>query len=383
MPDADVVIVGAGAAGLSLAHRLAGPRPPGGRRSSVVLVDAPPGPLRPAQRTWCFWEPPGGPYDQALTASWERLRVHGPDGTATLARPAPLRYKMLRSGDFETLVGARLAAAGTVRRVGAEVVDVRDAPGGAEVRGRDAAGRPVVLRARWVFDSRPPRRLPAARTTLLQHFRGWFVRTARPVFDAGTADLMDFRTPAPARTVVRLCAAAGPVRGAGGVHRVLPAGARRPGVRHGAAPLHRRGPGPGRVRDHRAGAGRDPDDRRPVPAPGREVGVPDRSGGRRDPPVHRLHLQRRAAADRRGRRRAGPRPHAAAAAGSPRPLAGHGLGAAARWTAGGSTARSSSPGCSARCPPSGCCASSTAAPGRPRTCSSACAPPYCRCCAPS
>lgn len=197
MPDADVVIVGAGAAGLSLAHRLAGPRPPGGRRSSVVLVDAPPGPLRPAQRTWCFWEPPGGPYDQALTASWERLRVHGPDGTATLARPAPLRYKMLRSGDFETLVGARLAAAGTVRRVGAEVVDVRDAPGGAEVRGRDAAGRPVVLRARWVFDSRPPRRLPAARTTLLQHFRGWFVRTARPVFDAGTADLMDFRTPRP------------------------------------------------------------------------------------------------------------------------------------------------------------------------------------------
>ncbi|MGW4569449.1 lycopene cyclase family protein, partial [Streptomyces sp. NPDC004561] len=48
------------------------------------------------------------------------------------------------------------------------------------------------------FDSRPPARLPPARTTLLQHFRGWFVRTRRPVFDPGTVELMDFRTPQPA-----------------------------------------------------------------------------------------------------------------------------------------------------------------------------------------
>ncbi len=49
-----------------------------------------------------------------------------------------------------------------------------------------------------MFDSRPPGSLPAARTTLLQHFHGWFVRTARPAFAPGTAELMDFRTPQPA-----------------------------------------------------------------------------------------------------------------------------------------------------------------------------------------
>lgn len=43
MLEADVAIVGAGAAGLSLAHRLACPAP-GTRRLSVLLVDAPPGP---------------------------------------------------------------------------------------------------------------------------------------------------------------------------------------------------------------------------------------------------------------------------------------------------------------------------------------------------
>lgn len=196
MRDADAVIVGAGAAGLSLAHRLCAPTAGPGPR--VLLVDAPPGPRTPPERTWCYWEAPGGAFDGALTASWERLRVHGRGGAATVGSPAPLRYKMLRSRDFEALVGARLAGAGGVVRVEATVDHVRDAPGGAEVRGRNAAGRPVLLRARWAFDSRPAGRLPSARTTLRQHFRGWFVRTRRPAFDPATADLMDFRTPQPA-----------------------------------------------------------------------------------------------------------------------------------------------------------------------------------------
>ncbi|WEH32201.1 lycopene cyclase family protein [Streptomyces sp. AM 4-1-1] len=197
MPESDVVIVGAGAAGLSLAYRLCDPAAAGGP-VSVVLVDAPPGPLRPPPRTWCFWEAPGGEYDAVLTASWDRLRVRGADGGAALGEPAPLRYKMLRSDDFGTLVGRRLDTADRFRAVEATVDSVRDVPGGGEVRGRDASGAEVTLRARWVFDSRPPARMPPARTTLLQHFMGWFVRTERPVFDPGTADLMDFRTPQPA-----------------------------------------------------------------------------------------------------------------------------------------------------------------------------------------
>ncbi|KOG49494.1 lycopene cyclase family protein [Streptomyces decoyicus] len=198
MQDADAVIVGAGAAGLSLAYRLCEPAP-GARRLRVLLVDAPRGPLTPQERTWCYWEAPGGAFDSALTASWERLRVHGPDGAATRGRPAPFRYKMLRSRDFEALVGARLSGQDTVVRVAATVESVRDVAGGAEVRGRDEAGRPVALRARWAFDSRPAVRLPPARTTLQQHFRGWFVESLRPAFDTTTADLMDFRTPQPAQ----------------------------------------------------------------------------------------------------------------------------------------------------------------------------------------
>ncbi|MGK5532787.1 lycopene cyclase family protein [Streptomyces sp. URMC 129] len=192
--DADVVIVGAGAAGLSLAHRLPD-------TASVVLVDAPAGPLRPAERTWCFWEEGPGAYDEAVAASWERLRVRGTDGRPVEGRPEPLRYKMLRSGAFEALVAGWLGGRPGFRRVEAAVDVVRDVPGGggAEVRGVAGDGRRVVLRARWAFDSRPPRRLPPARTTLFQHFRGWFVSAERAAFEPGVAELMDFRTRQPGR----------------------------------------------------------------------------------------------------------------------------------------------------------------------------------------
>lgn len=194
MPDPDVVIVGAGAAGLSLAYHLCAPG--GAVPLSVLLVDAPPGPLRPPPRTWCYWEPPGGPYDSALAASWPRLRVRAADGAPTVTDPSPFRYKMLRSDAFEALVGRRLSDAPGFRRIEATVTAVRDTPEGGEVL---TEGGRVLVRGRRVFDSRPPRRLPPARTTLLQHFMGWFVRTERPAFDPATADLMDFRTPQPPR----------------------------------------------------------------------------------------------------------------------------------------------------------------------------------------
>ncbi|MFJ4949810.1 lycopene cyclase family protein [Streptomyces sp. NPDC088760] len=197
--EADVAVVGAGAAGLSLALRLARP-PAHARRLDTVLLAAPPGPARAGPRTWCFWEPDGGPYDEALTASWQRLRVRGADGTPVTAGIAPLRYKMLRSDAFEELAGRAMAASGgRVTRVEAAVDRITPVPGrGALVHARRADGTGVAVRARRVFDSRPLPRLPPARTTLLQHFRGWFVRSARPVFDPSVVELMDFRTPQPA-----------------------------------------------------------------------------------------------------------------------------------------------------------------------------------------
>ncbi|MYU22992.1 lycopene cyclase family protein [Streptomyces sp. SID8352] len=197
MAEADIVIVGAGAAGLSLAHRLPSGGP-GRPAPAVALIEPPEGPLRPPARTWCFWETGPGRFDAAVTASWQWLRLRGRNGAVVLRSIAPARYKMIRSDDFEALLHRELEGRPGLERVTATVSSVSALPDGtARVRGAGPAGAPLDLRADWVFDSRPPDRPPAARTRLLQHFRGWFVRAARPVFEPGVVDLMDFRTRQP------------------------------------------------------------------------------------------------------------------------------------------------------------------------------------------
>lgn len=189
---ADAIVVGGGAAGLCLAHWLTSTG-----TTAVTVIEAPDGPLRPAERTWCYWDDGPGEFEEAVVASWARLRITAQDGGTITADPTPLRYRMLRSARFEELVHSRLARYAAARVLRATAHDVRNVRGGAEVSCTTAHGTALTLRGRHVFDSRPLRRLPPARTTLLQHFRGWFVRTAAPRFDPRVADLMDFRVPQP------------------------------------------------------------------------------------------------------------------------------------------------------------------------------------------
>ncbi|WP_351235888.1 lycopene cyclase family protein [Streptomyces sp. NPDC002133] len=186
--QADAVVVGGGAAGLSLAHWLTKTG-----ITAVTVVEAPEGPLRPAERTWCYWDAGPVEFEEAVVASWRRLRITGADGAVITSEPAPLRYHMLRSAPFEELVCSRLAQYPATRIVRATAHAVRNVADGAEVRCRTADGLGLTLRGRYVFDSRPLRQMPPARTLLLQHFRGWFVRTASARFDPEVADLMDFR----------------------------------------------------------------------------------------------------------------------------------------------------------------------------------------------
>ncbi|HYW09006.1 MAG TPA: lycopene cyclase family protein [Longimicrobium sp.] len=187
MDSAEVVIVGAGAAGLALACRLGEQG-----RHGVVLVEAPPGPQSSPERTWCSWGT--DPYwADAVSARWDRVSVHAHGGDRRTYDLGPLDYRMIRSRDYERVAAARLAGT-DVRRVEALVSGVEDGPSRAVVHGAD-------LSARWVFDTRPTRPAAPGRVALLQHFRGWFVGTEQDAFDPAVAGLMDFRPRQPPRGV--------------------------------------------------------------------------------------------------------------------------------------------------------------------------------------
>lgn len=195
MADYDVAIIGAGAAGLTLAHHMGKVNERRDRPLRTVLVEAPPGPHTPPARTWCFWEPDGGPWDHLLAARWSDLTVIGPGGAEHRSSADPYVYKMLRSTDVDAHVRATAPEDLDQRELFVDAIE--DGPEHATVSAEAPGGGRERFTARWVFDSRPPAPVPAGRTHLLQHFRGWFVRVPTELFDPAAAVLMDMRPPQP------------------------------------------------------------------------------------------------------------------------------------------------------------------------------------------
>lgn len=183
----DLALVGMGGAGLTLLHALT--LQPRREPLRVAVFDDVDRLARPRHdRTWCFWDDGPNPADPAVTSSVEEVVIRTA-GREVISRVAPYSYRMLRSGDYHRLVAGQVggSAIDLVRFPAADVV--QDGPGHAGVL---AGGRTV--QADWVFDSRPRRPAPA-RSGLLQHFLGAFVRVPGPPLER--ADLMDFRVAQP------------------------------------------------------------------------------------------------------------------------------------------------------------------------------------------
>lgn len=185
----DLIVVGAGAAGLSLAYHLV--HSSLGDRRVLVLE---PGRKDRDDRTWSFWSDEPTLFDAAELRSWDRLLFVSPEATKTLALGS-FRYRTIRGIDFYRFALSALSVKPNVRYVRAAVERVEDGEGGARVF---AGG--VCYRGRWVFDSRFRLRELAVRVgdrhvLLEQHFEGWEVETDEDVFDPAAATLFDFRTP--------------------------------------------------------------------------------------------------------------------------------------------------------------------------------------------
>jgi lycopene beta-cyclase len=180
----DYIIVGAGCAGLSLLMRMLDEPALAGKR--ILLVDK--ATKTSNDRTWCFWEDGDGYFENLVHHRWQRLWVKHAQGTLQL-KPGGYQYKMIRGIDFYRFCFARLRACSNVHLVYGNVTDIDAEAGRVTVDG-------FVYEAGTVFSSvllQPPQLKPR-QLYLLQHFRGWWIETDEDVFDAGEADLMNFRT---------------------------------------------------------------------------------------------------------------------------------------------------------------------------------------------
>lgn len=182
-PDADLLILGGGCAGLSLGMRLADHASPTGR---TVILEA--RTEYANDRTWCFWRLAPHRFDQLVAHSWSAVAIRTKQRSVTVdCRLTP--YQMLEATPFYAEAQDRIDRSKHVDLVlGASV---RDTP-------RRVAGMWQVetetglLTASHVVDTRPVRPPRASDAMLWQSFFGQEIDCAASVFDANTVGLMDF-----------------------------------------------------------------------------------------------------------------------------------------------------------------------------------------------
>jgi lycopene beta-cyclase len=188
METYDYVILGAGAAGLSLAyHMVQSPL----RDRRILIVDREEKTRN--DRTWCFWSPYPTVFEPIYFHSWPRLSViHWKEQLDLVL--GGYTYHMIRGADYYRFILSELSKHANVTFIQGEIEAVaQDADGVTVQVGRRA------YRGRWGFDStfssssweRQTRRYHY----LWQHFKGWVIETDRAIFDPGQGTLFDFRTP--------------------------------------------------------------------------------------------------------------------------------------------------------------------------------------------
>lgn len=183
--DFDYLIVGGGAAGLSLAYHISQEPRLAGKR--VLLLE--PEAKDQNDRTWSFWSDGPMLFDSIVAHEWEQIAFRSP-GFEQVFPLRRHRYKMIRGLDFYRFVRAALAASPQFTLLKAAAETLENTPGG--VRATTALGE---FRARYAFDSRLPQLQPRPEKHryLLQHFVGWEVATDHDVFEPSTVEFMDFR----------------------------------------------------------------------------------------------------------------------------------------------------------------------------------------------
>jgi lycopene beta-cyclase len=192
-PPWDVLIVGGGLGGLSLAVELAQPQH---AHLRVLVLERRIAYER--DRTWSYWCTQAHRYSALERRRWRRWSVRFEGGQQT--QDSDIAYGTIDADAFYARAQAVIAEAPHVQlRMASPVRSVRSVSDAAvhQVRLEDGS----CESARWVMDGRPAKAVSGASSTgnrsgLFQHFLGWEIRTTVDCFDDQQVELMDFQAAA-------------------------------------------------------------------------------------------------------------------------------------------------------------------------------------------
>lgn len=183
----DYVITGAGCAGLSLAMHLIENGNFSDKRILIIDQDA----KNKNDRTWCFWEQEPGLFEPIVKKQWNQLWFQS-DEVLKKLNLQPYHYKLIRGIDFYTYCLQGLSQQPNITFLTAPVKRIFSDESGTGVALQDG----TTISAQYIFNSilfqKPI--LNKKEYWLLQHFKGWLIKTENPSFDENIGTLMDFRT---------------------------------------------------------------------------------------------------------------------------------------------------------------------------------------------
>ena len=181
--NADVIILGGGCAGLSLATRLASL---GGTCPRVIVLEG-----RAAythDRTWCFFKDPQAPVQHSVQHAWPSMRITSGTGSVTVDCGS-MPYEMVHAGQFYNCAQSIINQSDHVDLV--MDVTITKAPEKRDGRWKVDTGV-GAFHAPYVIDTRPAKRPERDGAKLWQSFYGQEIECNVDTFDASCGDLMDF-----------------------------------------------------------------------------------------------------------------------------------------------------------------------------------------------
>jgi lycopene beta-cyclase len=182
----DFVIAGAGCSGLSLATGLA----KANINKSILLIDSKIDTIQ--DKTWCFWDASSKLNFPFPVSSWQNISFHTADYEKK-EEICPYKYYGIRSTDFYKYCYKVLQDAENIDIVEDNIERIYGYKSGAclETKNHKYYGH-------YLFNSTANKNRDSNNTAyysgLKQHFKGWLIKTDKPVFDKNTVTFMDFRT---------------------------------------------------------------------------------------------------------------------------------------------------------------------------------------------
>jgi lycopene beta-cyclase len=184
--DTDLVILGGGCAGLSLATRLAAL---GSRSPRTLILES--RSVYADDRTWCFWDRASTPWHHLVRHRWRSMTVRTAERSFT-ADCGATPYQMLTARSFYDAALDTLERTERIDLVTGTAVLAEPRKIGGRWRVETSAG---PCQARMVIDTRPEH----GAALLWQSFYGHEIECDTAIFDPDRIDLMDFAQDDPAK----------------------------------------------------------------------------------------------------------------------------------------------------------------------------------------